>query len=165
MNVQCAKPAACVLVCCLMLGPLSGFAADRSSDASTTPAADLDQVKQEWLETVDALKNYSAVQRDAAVASAEQALTAIDGRIERLEARTLRQWDKLTQSAREAREVSLRTLRTQRNQAAEWYGAMQHSSAGAWESVKQGFIDSYAVLSDSFSEAREEFAGGNAESP
>jgi flagellar motility protein MotE (MotC chaperone) len=164
MIIKRARIGIYLLVCCLVLNPATGIAADQTTaDDSPEDSADLDQVKREWAETVDALKHYSAAQRDAAVDRAEQTLDAMDRRIEQLEARTRQQWGKLTQSAREAREATLQRLRMQRNQAAEWYGGMKHSSAGAWESVKQGFIDSYAVLSDSFRKARDEF--GDDEAP
>ena len=164
MIIKRARIGIYLLVGCLVLNPLTGIAADQTTaDDSLEGSADLDQVKREWAETVDALKHYSAAQRDAAVDRAEQTLDAMDRRIEQLEARTRQQWGKLTQSAREAREATLQRLRMQRNQAAEWYGGMKHSSAGAWESVKLGFIDSYAVLSDSFRKARDEF--GDDEAP
>lgn len=146
---------AIVRIAALAGGSGAGFR--RVQHAVQVAAAIEIQLKRECAETVDALKQYSAAQRDVAVDKAEQTLEAMDRRIEQLEARTRQQWGKLTQSAREARETTLQRLRVQRNQAAEWYGGMKHSSAGAWESVKQGFIDSYAVLSDSFRKARDEF--------
>jgi hypothetical protein len=147
---------ACLLACCLVIGPrLCGAADPAAQDAST--GTELSELQQEWADTVQALKRYSAAQRDTALARAEQTLDAMDRRIEQLEVRTEKQWDKLGHSAREARKASLRTLRTQRNRVAEWYGGMKHSSAGAWESVKQGFIDSYATLSESFGEAWQAF--------
>jgi TolA-binding protein len=146
----------CILACWLLLGP--GAAAAVGSGAEhTSPGTDLSEVQREWAETVEALKSYSATQRDAAVSKAEQTLQAMDRRIEELEARTGRQWDELSDSAREARQATLRTLRAQRNQVAEWYGAMKHSSASAWGAVKQGFIESYGTLSDSFAKAWNEF--------
>jgi len=166
MSIQRAKPPICLLVCCLVLVPMTGLAADHSgADERSTDTTDFDQVKREWAETLDALKNYSAAQRDSAVASAEQTLDAMDRRIELLETRTRQQWDKLTQSARESRETTLHTLRMQRNQVAEWYGGMKHSSVNAWESVKQGFIDSYVVLSDSFRKAWNELDDDEDETP
>lgn len=153
-----------MLACCLLLGSGSGIAAD-PAPADAPAGTDLSDVKREWADTVAALKSYTAAQRDTAVAKAEQTLDTMDRRIEQLEARTRKQWNKLNQSAREARLASLRTLRAQRNQVAEWYGGMKHSSAGAWEAVKQGFIDSYAVLSDSFGKAWNEFDGAADETP
>lgn len=153
MTTRCAIARMPVMLCCLLVCPAIGTAADDNGARGT----DLEQVKREWAETAAALRDYSATQRDAALARAEQTLAAMDRRIEQLEGRTRQQWDHLTQSARQAREDTLRTLRTQRNQAAEWYGAMKHSSASAWDTVRQGFIDSYARLSESFRKAWDEF--------
>ncbi len=146
----------CILAGWLLLGAGAAPAASPGAEDASA-GTDLSEVKREWAETVEALKSYSATQRDAAVSKAAQTLKAMDRRIEQLEVRTGQQWDKLSSSAREARQATLRSLRAQRNQVAEWYGAMQHSSASAWGSVKQGFIDSYAVLSDSFAKASDEF--------
>ena len=148
----------CILAGWLLLGPGPAVAASPGAEDGSA-GTDLSAVKREWAETMEALKSYSATQRDAAVSQAEQTLTAMDRRIEQLEVRTGQQWDKLNHSAREARQATLRKLRAQRNQVAEWYGAMKHSSASAWGSVRQGFIDSYAVLSDSFARAWNEFDG------
>src|SRR5260221_336005 len=44
----------------------------------------------------------------------------------------------------------------QRDEAAEWYGGLKHSSAESWEQVKAGFVKSYEVLRQSFAKARKE---------
>jgi len=156
-----AKPtkfSAYLSACCLLFGFATGVPASQTvanEGAPSTP--DLSQVKGEWAGTVEALKDYTAAQRDRAVARVKQTLDAMDTRIERLETRIEQQWDSLSESARETREATLRTLRKQRNEVAEWYGAMKHSSTSAWGTVKQGFIKSYGVLSDSFDKAWREY--------
>jgi len=155
-----------LIAICLMLGTVAAVAAGSPSTASKpSDNADLSTVKREWAETVTALKSYTAAQRDMAVARARQELDSMDRHIEQLESRTQQEWDSLNQEARETREATLRALRAQRNEAAEWYGGMKHSSTGAWESVKQGFIDSYGVLNDAFSNAWSEFETHPAEKP
>ena len=52
---------------------------------------------------------------------------------------------------------TLAALYRQRNELAEWYGGIKYSSAGAWEEVKNGFIQSYHVLQKSFKQAAEKF--------
>jgi len=165
MIVQHAGIRIALLVCCLTLGPAACIAAsqptinsDPTDDTELSgDGTELDEVKHEWAQTVEALKAYTAVQRDAAVARAKQTLDAMDTRLEQLESRTQQEWDSLSQSARETREATLRTIRMQRNEAAEWYGGMKHGSAEAWESVKQGFIASYGTLNDAFGTAWSEF--------
>jgi hypothetical protein len=48
-------------------------------------------------------------------------------------------------------------LRKRRNQLAEWYGGMRHSSVDAWGEVKSGFVTSYHDLADAMRNAREQF--------
>jgi len=137
-----------------LLGSMTAVAASQTSTGSNpADSADLSALKREWAETVETLKGYTAAQRDMAAARAKQGLDAMDRHIEQLESRTQQEWDSLSQQARESQEATLRKLRKQRNDAAEWYGGMKHSSAGAWETVRQGFIDSYGVLNDAFSKA------------
>ena len=56
-----------------------------------------------------------------------------------------------------AARATLDALRRQRNELAEWYGGLKHSSAESWEQVKAGFVKSYEVLRESFAKARKEF--------
>src|SRR5882762_7446781 len=53
--------------------------------------------------------------------------------------------------------AALDELRRERNEAAEWYGGLKHSSAESWEQVKTGFVKSYEVLKESFAKARKGF--------
>lgn len=116
-----------------------------------------EKLKQEWSEAMASLKNYSADQRDAALEQSRETLATMDTYMEALEARTREEWGELSTSAREKRVAALRALRAQRNDLAEWYGAMKHSSASAWDEMKQGFIGAYGALSESFGEAWESF--------
>ena len=61
------------------------------------------------------------------------------------------------QAAREEALSTLKALRKKRNDLAEWYGGMQHSSAKAWDHVKEGFLDSYKALSEAYGKAVKEF--------
>jgi TolA-binding protein len=115
------------------------------------------ELKQQWSEAVDTLKGYSAAQRDTALEEGKETLNAMDTYIEQLEARTREEWDQLSETTQEKRKNALRTLREERNDLAEWYGGMKHSSAGAWDEMKQGFIDAYGTLNESFGEALDAF--------
>lgn len=104
-----------------------------------------------------AIKDYSVEQRDEAVKSAKIALDDLDARINRLAADMDAKWDKLDASSRKKAFEAMGKLRKERNDAAEWMGALKHSSKEAWGEVKNGFARSYAVLAKSFSKAKEEF--------
>ena len=131
---------------------------DPNRDKQTAAdAADTKAMKKEWSEAVETLKNYSVNQRDKALTHAEKTLASMDRRVEQLQARAESEWHTLSNNVREQREATLRNLRRERNQLAEWYGGMKHSSDEAWDEVKQGFINAYGALSTSFSNARSEF--------
>ena len=48
-------------------------------------------------------------------------------------------------------------LTQKRNQLAEWYGGMKHSSVAAWGIVSEGFVEAYGVMEKAFSDAAKEF--------
>lgn len=104
-----------------------------------------------------AIKNYSVEQRDEAVKSAKAALDDLDGRINRLAADIDARWEKLDGAARKKAYESMDRMRKERNDAAEWMGALKHSSKEAWGEVKNGFSKSYETLANSFSKAKDEF--------
>jgi ubiquinone biosynthesis protein UbiJ len=135
----------------LTVSPLS-FAAETSG--SKTTAKD---VSRKVDETGQAIKNYTVAQRDEAIKKAKAALDDLDARIGRLERRLDNEWDRMDQAARKKARATQKALRRERNEAAEWYGGLKHSSAESWEQVKAGFVKSYEVLKASFAKARKEF--------
>ena len=68
-----------------------------------------------------------------------------------------KKWGQMDQSARKKARASLKALRKQRNEVAEWYGGLKHSSSNAWEDVKKGFLNSYQVIRDTFDKVQGEF--------
>jgi len=103
------------------------------------------------------IKDYTVAQRDEAIKSAKAALDDVDARLRRLERKLESDWDKMDQAARKKARATLAALRRERNELAEWYGGLKHSSAESWEQVKTGFVKSYEVLRESFAKARKEF--------
>ena len=99
-------------------------------------AAELEKVKTETQEAWSAIKDYSADQRDEALQKAGDAVQTLDQRIEAWEAKGEAQWDDMSVAAREKWRATLKSMRKERNQLAEWYGALKHSSSGTWEDVK-----------------------------
>jgi hypothetical protein len=137
---------ALALVALLAASPLS-FAAE-------TTAKD---VARKADETGRAIKDYTVAQRDEATRNAKAALDDVDRRIGRLERKLDGEWEQMDQVARKKARATLNALRRERNDTAEWYGGLKHSSAESWEQVKAGFVKSYEVLKESFRKARKEF--------
>ncbi len=114
-------------------------------------------VKEKTEEAAQAIKNYSVNQRDEAVKKAKAAMDELDARINSMESRLDKKWSQMDQSAREKGRASLTALRKQRDEVAEWYGGLKHSSRKAWGDVKKGFLKSYQELRDSLDKAHSEF--------
>ncbi|MFO7911008.1 MAG: hypothetical protein R6V15_02485 [Desulfotignum sp.] len=114
-------------------------------------------VKQEAQDLMEALKSYSADQRDEAVQQAGKTLDKLDKRIDALETDIKDNWEQMSRAARKQTRENLQALREQRNQVAEWYGSMKTSSADAWEEIKKGFSHAYEALSNAWTESVEEF--------
>ncbi len=128
------------------------FAGPKPEDKTTGK-----EVNQEVKEALEAVRDYSADRRDEAVKKVRIAIDDLDRRVEDIESRVEEQWNQMDQSARKQAQATLRTLREKRTELAEWYGGMRHSSASAWEHVKQGFLDSYEALSEAYDKAVKEF--------
>jgi hypothetical protein len=128
------------------------FAAQTSEDKTTTK-----DVKEKVAAAAEAIKNYSVDQRDEALQKAKAVLDDLDARIDRMQSQLNEKWDQMDKLARQKATDSLTTLRKQRNDIAEWYGGLKHSSSNAWEDVKKGFLKSYQALRDTFDKVQSEF--------
>ncbi len=131
--------------------PLISFADQTAKEETTTQ-----EVKREIKEAYNAVKNYTADQRDEAVKKVKVTLEMIDGQIESMENSIAKKWDQMDQAARRQARSTLAALRKQRNELAEWYGGLKYSSAEAWGQVKNGFLNSYEALSKAFGKAESE---------
>ena len=130
-----------------MIIPLLAMASSGFS-AAAAEATSAENIKQETVELLEALKAYSTEQRDAAVEQSRIALENLDQRIDALEIQMLDQWDEMDQATRAKTRDSLQALREQRTNVAEWYGSLKSSSADAWGQIKQGFSAAYETLSE-----------------
>ena len=151
MHIRSFLIRALVLGAVLAISPLS-IAAETSG--SKTTAKD---VSRKVDDAGQAIKNYTLAQRDEAIRNAKAALDDLDARIGRMERKLDSEWDRMDQAARKKARATLDALRRQRNEVAEWYGGLQHSSAESWEQVKTGFAKSYAVLKESITKAVKAF--------
>ena len=130
-----------------MLVAVSPWSFSAEAPADQTTAKDVSK----------AIKGYTVTQRDEAVKSAKAAMDELDASIRRLERKTASEWDKMDEAARRKARATLDTLHRQRNELSEWYGGLKHSSAEAWDEVKNGFSKSYDTLRGAFGKARKAF--------
>ena len=131
----------------------------KSHEDNTTVKA----VQQEAQDLIEALKGYTADQRDAAIQRSKRALEILDTRIDELEIKIADDWDQMSSAGREKTRESLKTLRKKRNDVAEKYGSLKASSTSAWEEMKKGFSDAYEDLSDAWAKSVNEFDKNNSD--
>ena len=148
------KSSCCVLM--FMLIALYGIASLCYAETASGKTS-IEKVKKETKDLIQAVKGYTADQRDDAIRKTKAALNDLDQRIDALETRIDNDWDKMDKAAREKARASLRVLRKHRNQVAEWYGSLKNSSADAWGHVKKGFSDAYKALYDAWEKSEKEF--------
>jgi hypothetical protein len=146
----------------VLTGALALVAVPASTAQTGAPTAPqkttTSQSKQDVAAKVEAIKNYSAAQKDEAVKKAREALDGLDARIDRVQAQLDKEWNRMTQAAHQKARATMDTLRKERTKAAEWYGGLQHSSAVAWEEVKSGFVKSYQALRDAVGKAEKQLS-------
>lgn len=142
---------ALAMVICL---PWSGLA---QNDVQEADEASFEQVREEMRELGQALGRYGAEQRDKALERSRPALEDLDRRLDALEKSIEENWDEMSQAARERSRRAMRELRRQRVELAEMYGALKSSSAGAWEQMREGFLDAFSVLNEAWEKSIEEF--------
>lgn len=119
--------------------------------------ASIEEVKKETQDLLQTIGSYTAGKKDEAVKKAKEGLNNLDKRIDILEAKVDKNWDKMSAVARKEARENLRALRQQRNQVAEWYGSMKNSSAEAWGHIKQGFTGAYKSLAKAWENSEKEF--------
>ena len=143
-------------ICALMLIGILGVTPlcyAQTENANTS----IEEVKKETQDFLQTIGSYTADKRDEAVQKVKEGLNKLDKRIDALEARIDKNWDKMNEAVRKETRENLRALRKQRNQVAEWYGSMKTSSADAWDHMKKGFSDAYKVLEDAWEKSEKEF--------
>lgn len=136
----------------IALSTTTAISADPPSENGTKKTAG-----QEVREAVEAIKSYSAEQRDEAVIKGKAVLDNLDVRIAQMKSKINQNWDRMDASARKKATASLEAIQKHRAEAARWYDSLKQSSAGAWEGVKKGFVESSQALQDSFDRAAEKF--------
>jgi TolA-binding protein len=155
MKIRKAETAKSMLIAAVILLMVSAvpYAGQAEQDSKTTSK----DVKRETKEALQAIKSYSFEQRDKAVKEVKAVLNDLDGRIDRMQNRVEQKWSEMDRSSQEQLRKTLKTLREKRNQLSEWYGGLQQSSSGAWNHVKEGFIEGYDSVASAFDKAQKEF--------
>ncbi len=133
------------------------FSGTASLQASQHKEVTSTDVKEETAEAYVTLENYTVAQRDEAIVAAKNQLNALDAKIESLQMDLNEGWQDMSKEVQQKKQATLKVLREKRNDVAEWFGGLRHSSVEAWEEVKTGFSKSYDQLEKAFNKASDEF--------
>lgn len=136
--------------------PLAALLAVAALPASAQDDADLTtakEVRTEISEAMGAIADYTAQERDQAIAAGSDALDRLDAEIDRRGQALREHWADMSESARETAQESLEDLRAARNELGERYGALKAGTADAWGDLKSEFTEAWESFSDTWSEA------------
>lgn len=125
------------------------LAAATNKTDETVRAAD---VRAEIAETVDTIGEYTAKQRDVAIASAEKLLADIDAALDRYENGLRENWDDLTEETKKKTRAAMEKLRQERNELADTVNEMKSGADSAWDDLVAGFSDAWDELEESWEE-------------
>ena len=127
-----------------------------ATDQGVADQQRLGSVQQETAEAIEAIKQYSAAQREQALARAKALLEGLDVRIAKLETWVNQHWEPMQAAARQRAQEMLSRLEAQRADLAQAYSILEASSGSAWEDVKQGFLKSYRTMREAYDKAKSE---------
>jgi DNA mismatch repair ATPase MutS len=142
-----------ITVVMILISAIS-FAGQKAGDDKATSK----DVKQETMEAIEAIKKYTVDKKDEAVREVKVVLEDLDTRIDRIQSRIENKWNEMDQASRESARKTIQALRKKRNELSEWYGGMKHSSADAWDHVKEGFVEGYEAVANAFDKAENELS-------
>ncbi|MDK3018449.1 hypothetical protein [Pseudodonghicola flavimaris] len=140
-----APTARAALIATALAVPSLGLAADSAPQADTTTSQ---EVRQEISEAFAAIGDYSAEQRDEALAAAREAMTRLDAEIDRRQDALRDGWSDMSEAARDKAREGLQQLQAARYRLSERYGALESGADSAWDDLKQGFAEAYDSLRD-----------------
>lgn len=115
----------------------------------------MDAVREAMQSLSQDLTEANAEQREELMTDIEGVLSVVDDRLMTLENRLEEKWDTADRLARVQAQTAVASLRRERARVLEWYGRMKDSRDGTWESMKDGFDDSFNDLSDAWKSAEE----------
>lgn len=133
----------------------------QQSADTTAEETTVDDVQAEFSDAFDTIGDYSAEQRDEALARMEETLARLDERIEETEARVREEWADMSDATRERTSDALSALREQRNRLSQAYGALSQGAGTAWGDLMDGVQNGWADLASAWDNATEAMSSDN----
>ena len=119
--------------------------------AGRDASAQLDKVKQETKEAIDATKDYAYAQKAEYAAKIRAELTELNKELDQLSAKI----ESSSASAKADAKVKLQEVREKVARLSEKLDGVQNATESTWEEVKSGVKKGYDEVKDSFKQARQ----------
>lgn len=132
-----------------------------AQDGGTGDRVTAEEVQAELDEAFETIGEYSAEQREEALAAVRETLDEIDSEIARLEQRARENWADMSEATQEQTRETLEELRDRRNRLSEAYGAMRQGTQSAWDEVQEGVASAWSELKDAWDAAVGGSGNGN----
>ena len=123
---------------------------DRQPPANDPPTPQLDQVRKESKEALQATKAYAYAQKAEFVESMKVELAALDREVDMLAAKV----EKSSAATKEEANVKLQAIRTRTAELNKELDGVKDATESTWEDVKAGFKKGYDEAKDAFNQAR-----------
>jgi len=123
---------------------------DSQPPTSNPPAPQLDQVKKETKEAVQATKAYAYAQKAEFVEKMKVELAALDKEIDTLAAKV----ENSSAATKEEAKARLKAIRARTAELNKELDGVKDATESTWEDVKAGFKKGYDEAKDAFNQAR-----------
>ena len=136
---------ACISLFLILLAlPAAGFAqaAENGSDSG-------EQLKQDAMEFMESLKQYSAEKQQQAAEKFQSELDQMDERLEKMQRRFEEEKSEMSREMREKMQSNLEQLRRQRAEMAAWLERFKSGSQDAWDQLREGLSNAFRDFSRS----------------
>lgn len=112
---------------------------DTTEGTPTVKPPDTTAMRIHARDTMQDIKQYSAAQKDQALAKAREGMTTLDRQIDQVQASIKKGWKNMSQDARLKKQSALGKLKEDRKQLQAQYEDLKSASAGNWEQAKIHF--------------------------
>ncbi|CCQ89177.1 conserved exported hypothetical protein [Nitrospina gracilis 3/211] len=135
-----------------------GVAAPSLAESKAKDKTTTEDIGKRFDALTESIKNYSAQEKDEAVAEVESNLDYLDRRIDALQNKADRKMGSMSAEAKKELNEKLKALKRERDEVQKWLGEMKRSSKDAWGDITDGFSDATSRLGKAFDQASDAFS-------
>ncbi|MFP1677162.1 hypothetical protein ACLD02_00615 [Alloalcanivorax sp. C16-2] len=141
-----------LLATALMLATTANsWAQDATDGVPNIKQPDQENIQTQMRDTWETIKQFSADQKDQALAALRHAMDALDEDIDQASERIDENWQDMSQDARLKKQEALSELKEQRETLQTRYQQLEASSGDNWEAAKARFGGAWESTKDAWS--------------